>query len=220
MNISFPIKELIIYKGLNCYDSCITTFVAQNLHKDDSPYVYLYHKLWQETDLQFDDYNNCFHSKHFMENLTKFWNARIDSISNDELMSIEGIILEKKSILVKTDLFHYSISPSFNIHHAPHFFLVHGFDSNNSKVFISDPSYQICNQQLDKDEFLSIQERLYVFEMQNDNVECDFYKEAIRDEIQKLDENISSAIGIIQERISDLENLECENAKEIGRAHV
>lgn len=159
MVVDYPIREVIIYKGLNCYDSCVATYV----HNSILSHEFLYSRFWNETDFQYDPENHSYNSKFFFENLYSYFRTKIMIYANFTEQSIYELINTYHIFMVQVDLFYYPYSASFQIRHAPHFFLVHGYDTDGKSIYISDPSQKFQGKKMNMSVFMNIQRKVFVF---------------------------------------------------------
>lgn len=194
MVVDYPVRDLIIYKGLDCYDSCVTTYV----HNFGFPHELLYDGFWNEVDFQYDVEDQSFCSNFFLENLYSCFGTKIMSYGNFTEQSIYELINRSHILMVKTDLFYYPYSPSFRIHHGPHYFLIHGYDTNDESVFISDPSRKIQCRKMSVTDLGNIQKSIFVF--------C---TEAFSGKRTLAIENVKKLEISCGELVQNLENIEC-----------
>jgi hypothetical protein len=167
--IGKELDRIIIYDGLNCYDSCIITY----LHHIGERENLIYDHLWEETDLVYDEINKCYLSRTFTDNLYHFFGISIkkQELEADEIMSL----LDKEQIImVKVDLIQYPFSPSFQQRSAPHYFLVHGYDESDNMILFSDPSRKHLNQKMEMKMLLDIQKEINVFSRNDGELTSDF----------------------------------------------
>ncbi len=159
MVINYPIDKLIIYKGLDCYDSCVATYI----HNSSLPHELLYSEFWNETDFEYDAEKYSFRSKKILKNLYFYFETTIIYYENFTEQNIYELIDTYHIFMAQTDLFYYPFSPSFQIHHSPHFFLIHGYDLDEKKIYISDPSQKFQDKKMNINNFMNIQKKVFIF---------------------------------------------------------
>ena len=136
--------NLISFKGLNCYQSCIIS-IAQYFGIE---YSLAFSSLWSEVDFLYENYFQIYSSRRMLINMETL-GLKVEknlSVSPEQAKEKFDMLVNKRMAIIGIDAYFLPWSPIYKLAHEKHYLIIQKKSSSTLSCF--DPSYKEENAKM------------------------------------------------------------------------
>lgn len=144
-------KELINFKGLNCFNNSVLTLANEN----GIDYCQCFFNLWSESEFECNTALNVYNSKRLYQNLEKM-GLFVEKILKDQKEKFENCLLSLDNdelFIISMDSFYIPWNDIYKLRHDCHYFVVQNTVGDNFSCF--DPTYNVFDRKISKKDVLA-----------------------------------------------------------------